>query len=401
VSLTEDLRDAFDVGGRGLQPQGLRRSNERAVLTVIAFNPGSSNAEIARRSGLAPQTVSAILADCETAGLIVRGEVLRGRRGQPATPIFLRATGAFSIGVEIGWRHAEVLVIDLHARVLASKRLHYPYPDAATIVPALVAMIAEVRGVLPAGAEPRLADVGIALPPELVARLERFGAPAEQAALWAELDLAAELRSACGLETSLLDCGSAAAWAQVIAHEPPRPSRLIHFFLGDDIAAARLSEGQQWEGPFGAAANLGDMLVPGPDGRLLPAHRLASLSALADIAGDAAPADRPPHEWTYEHLGPKLDLWIEQAAAALANVIYNTTTVAPAGLAIIDGLLPSPVLLRLIEATDAALRILPPGARPVPRLEAGRLGAVAAAVGAAELPLYRRYFSRSLADITG
>lgn len=39
-------------------------------------------------SGLAPQTVSAILNDVEAAGLIVRGEVLRGRRGQPATPIF-------------------------------------------------------------------------------------------------------------------------------------------------------------------------------------------------------------------------------------------------------------------------------------------------------------------------
>src|SRR5690606_32187911 len=64
-SLTEELRDAFDVRGRGLQPQGLRRANERAVLTVIAFYPGSSNAEIARRAGLAPQTVSAILSDCE------------------------------------------------------------------------------------------------------------------------------------------------------------------------------------------------------------------------------------------------------------------------------------------------------------------------------------------------
>ena len=83
---SEPVRDAFDAGGRGLQHQGLRRANERAVLTVIGFNPGVSNADIARLSGLAPQTVSAILTDLDGMGLIARGEVLRGRRGQPATP---------------------------------------------------------------------------------------------------------------------------------------------------------------------------------------------------------------------------------------------------------------------------------------------------------------------------
>ncbi|MFD2648360.1 ROK family protein [Devosia albogilva] len=398
-SLTEELRDAFDVRGRGLQPQGLRRANERAVLTVIAFYPGFSNAEIARRTGLAPQTVSAILADCEQAGLIERGEVLRGRRGQPATPIFLRADGAFGIGVEIGWRHAEVLLLDLHAQVRSRQRLHYAYPDATTIMTALGTAIAALRAELPAGAQARLADIGVALPGEMLTGLDRFGAPPEQAALWAELDLASELQAQTGLEVSILDCGSAAAWAQVVHHPPPRPSRFIHFFLGNDIAAARLAEGVEWEGPFGAPANLGDMLVSDSRGQLQPAHQLASLSSLAALAGPALPAHLPPHEWTYDELGPVLDLWIDQAASALATVIYNTTTVAAAGLAIVDGLLPAPVLHRLIEVTERALAGLPVGSRPVPRLGAGHLGAVAAAVGAAELPIYRRYFSRAFADI--
>ena len=400
-SLKGELRDAFEVGGRGLQPQGLRRANERAVLTVVAFHPGSSNAEIARRSGLAPQIVSAILADCEQAGLIERGEVRRGRRGQPATPIFLKANGAYAIGVEVGWRHAEVLLLDLHIQVRARKRLHYPYPDAGTLASSLADMIAEVRRALPASDEDRLVDVGIALPADFLSRLQWFGAPPEQIALWAELDLAGELRAETELEVSLLDSGSAAAWAQIVDHDPPRPARFIHLFLGNDIAAARLAEGLQWEGPFGAAANLGDMLVPDPEGKLRPAHQLASLSALAALAGPLVPAHLPPHEWDYDALEPVLDVWINQAAVALANLIYNTTTVTPAGLAIIDGFLPPAESHRLIEATAKALSTLPTGARPVPRLEAGRFGPLAAAVGAAELPLYRRYFSRSLADIAG
>ena len=54
---TNPTIDIFNLGSKGLQHNGLRRANERAVLTVIGFNPGLSNAEIARMSGLAPQTV--------------------------------------------------------------------------------------------------------------------------------------------------------------------------------------------------------------------------------------------------------------------------------------------------------------------------------------------------------
>ena len=113
--------DLFALGSKGLQHHGLRLANERAVLTVIGINPGLSNAGIARISGLAPQTVSAILNEVEAAGLIERGEVLRGRRGQPATPIFIKPTGAYSIGIELGWRHADVLVLNIAAEVVGHR----------------------------------------------------------------------------------------------------------------------------------------------------------------------------------------------------------------------------------------------------------------------------------------
>ena len=99
---------------------GVRIANERAVLTLITITPGSSNADLARRSGLGPQTTSRIISDLEERGLIVRGQVLRGRRGQPATPLFLNPQGAYSIGVEIGWRHLHVALVNLTGNVLAS-----------------------------------------------------------------------------------------------------------------------------------------------------------------------------------------------------------------------------------------------------------------------------------------
>src|SRR6218665_1624036 len=102
--------DGLEPLGRGFAQAGVRIANERAVLTLIGLNPGASNADLARLSGLGPQTTSRIVAELEARELVQRGDVLRGRRGQPATPLFLDPDGAYVIGVEVGWRHFEVLL---------------------------------------------------------------------------------------------------------------------------------------------------------------------------------------------------------------------------------------------------------------------------------------------------
>ena len=181
-----------------MQHQGLRRANERAVMTLVGFNPGVSNAEIARLSGLAPQTVSAILVEMERAGLITRGEVLRGRRGQPATPIFLRADGAFSIGCEIGWRHMDVVLINMHAQILGRVHKEYAYPDATSIAD----MVAEAALSLLASLTPehraRVVEFGVAMPTYMGRQLDLVSAPPEQAALWQSLDIAGNWAGAPG-----------------------------------------------------------------------------------------------------------------------------------------------------------------------------------------------------------
>src|SRR3569833_1221212 len=99
----EAAKTFFATVARGVQPASVRQSNQRAILTVISLEPGCSNADIARRTGLAPQTVAAVLDDLEIAGLLKRGAARRGGgRGQPATPIYINPDGAYAIGAEIG-----------------------------------------------------------------------------------------------------------------------------------------------------------------------------------------------------------------------------------------------------------------------------------------------------------
>ncbi len=401
--VSEPVRDAFDAGGRGLQHQGLRRANERAVLTVIGFNPGVSNADIARQSGLAPQTVSAILTDLDSAGLIMRGEVLRGRRGQPATPIFLHPEGAYAIGVEIGWRHLQVLLLNLNGQVLAQQRSYYDFPDAANIVDAIVTMMDEVLAPLSEAQRSRLANIGVALPTNIADNLALVGAPEGQFALWNRLDLAAELRRRSGLEVNLFNDGNAACWAELTAFPRPRPTDFIYFLISHYIAAGIVGQGMLWEGPSGNSANLGSMLVSDGQGRPQVAHFIASVASLRTRLAAAGfhIASADPAGWDWETFGPVLEHWLTDSARALAKVVFNTATVIETRLVVLDSILPATIVAKLVERLEAELRLLPIAPYVPPQVLPGHRGGLAPAVGAAELTLYRRYFSRQLAERAG
>ena len=98
----------------------------------------------AHRSTLACRTVPAASGGGDQFGGVVE-QVGQPRRGQPATPLFLNPGGAYVIGVEIGWRHFEVLLLAMSGKTLASIRRSYEYPDIDTIFTEVCAEIATVR----------------------------------------------------------------------------------------------------------------------------------------------------------------------------------------------------------------------------------------------------------------
>ena len=82
-------------------------------------------------------------------------------------------------------------------------------------------------------------------------------------------------------------------------------------------------------------------------------------------------------------------------------MVFNTQTVIESGLVVIDSILPAAVVTQLVRRLDAELRRLPISPYTPPQVLPGHLGALAPAIGGAELTLYRRYFSRTLADLAG
>src|SRR4051794_32302580 len=95
-----------------------RRPKARAhVLAILCELGAPSRAELARRTALAPSTVSAIVPELADEGLVA--ETARGAApttsglGRPATLVALHRRAGVSAGIDFGKRHVRVALADL------------------------------------------------------------------------------------------------------------------------------------------------------------------------------------------------------------------------------------------------------------------------------------------------
>lgn len=391
----------FSTAGVGVQTSDVRLTNQRVVLTAVSTHPGSSAAELSRQTKLAPQTVAAILLDLETDGLIKPGEVIRGKRGQPATPYFINPSGAYSIGVEIGWHHIEGVLVNIGGEVLAQYRRDYAYPDARVMFTELAGLVAQFKAKLPERERSKLLGAGVAAPGGIGRNVGLLQADPEIGKAWQGVDLREKAEEVMELPVALFNDGNAACWAELGSQPSALPESFAYILVSTFLAAGIVAEGTLWEGPTGNSANLGSMLVTDQHGDQNFVHLLASIYALEQRlsgAGIVAPPTNPMF-WPWGDWEPYVSDWLAEASLAIAQSLINTAAVIEVGSAVVDGVMPAAIVDRLIAGITEQLEVLPTLTFDSPTVTKGHLGGAAPSTGAAYLPLFRRYFSRDLSHV--
>lgn len=393
----KNFKDAFEPIARGVAQSGIRLANERAVMTFIAGRPGGSNADIARFTGLGPQTTARILADLEERQLVERGSVLRGRRGQPATPYQLNPDGAYTLGVEIGWRHSEVLLLSLAGEVLWQRRNRYAFPDAAVLLDRVADDARVAIGTLPASRRGRVLGMSLATPSSFHRTLTRLGATVDQMQAWDGLDIVGELEQRVGLPAIWQNDGNAVAWSEIATYPSQRPPGFACLYVGTYIGAGVVVEGVLWEGPTGNAADIGSSVVVGMDGKPTFPHLVAGLFSLCARLTRAGirPTEPDMDKWDWPALESVVGPWLDEAAYVLAQAVMTTRAMAEVDLVVIDGEMPREVLGRLLELIRKHLDALPVLGHGLPELTEGHVGRSAAAMGAAQRLFFHTFFSRN------
>ena len=118
----------------GVNQQGVREHNERLILSMIQRHGTMPASDIARRAGLSPQTVSVILRGLETEGFVERGDPVRGKVGKPSIPMALAPEGAYSVGLKVGRRSADLVLTDFNGQPRQQMQFTYRYPMPQAIL---------------------------------------------------------------------------------------------------------------------------------------------------------------------------------------------------------------------------------------------------------------------------
>lgn len=385
-------RAASALRPRGSNQGGVRQYNERVLLQAIRQRGAMPAADLARLTHLTAQTVSQITKKLEAEGLLARGAPQRGKVGQPSVPLALNPDGAYAVGIKVGRRSLDVLLVDFTGRPRERWRLAHAFPDPPLLLAEIGARLKEIRRKLgPAGRE-RVQGIGIAAPLALGGWQALLGMPAALAARWNVTDLAAEVTRLSPWPVQQVKDTAAACVAELVAGRGRGVPSYLYIYVDTFIGGALVIDGQLRAGPHGNAGAVGSLPLAqaGPDERA-PAQLLAAASLL-NLEHAYAQAGLDVRAALDERaLEPPWDVhtrrWLGAAAAAIALAVIDGACLLELDGVIVDGAFARPLQAALLEACAQALaRYSWEGVRR-PALLAGSVGADAGALGGALLPL--------------
>jgi len=389
--------DALRLKPRGSSQGGLRQYNERVVLQAIRLHGALPGAEIARVTQLTAQTISLILKRLEADGLLLRGEPVRGKVGQPSVPLRLNPDGALAIGIKVGRRSMDVLLVDFTGTVRQRWTLDYRYPDPDQLLAEIGARLAEIGAQLSADALGRVQGVGIAAPFSLGGWQTLLDMPPDVAARWPAVNLRAEVAARTDLPVSLIKDTAAACVAELVAGRGRSVQSFLYVFVDTFIGGGLVLDSHLRAGLHGNAGAIGSlpMGLAAPGGGTAPAQ-LLSVASLANLEAryrqhglDAAAVadDRALQAPWVAHT----QAWLAEAAGAVALAVNSAACLLDLEAVIIDGSFSRALQAALVTALQQALDRYSWEGVTRPMLLPGTIGSDARALGGALLPLHANF----------
>jgi predicted NBD/HSP70 family sugar kinase len=386
---------------RGSNQVGMRQYNERVVLQAIRLHGSLPKADLARLTQLSTQTVSLIIDRLHGDGLVVKQEPVRGKVGQPSVPMALNPDGAFSIGIKIGRRNCDLLLLDFAGQVRERVSLSYDFPEPTLLFAHLKQHLAAIPARLGAALAERIVGVGIAVPLSLGGWHTLLGVSAARTHVWDDIDIQAQVQTLTFLPVQLVKDTAAACVAELVAGRGRSVKSFVYLFIDTFIGGGVVIDSHWRAGLSGNAGAIGSMPLHASTavGSSAAGQRPAQVLSVASLyqleqrfsaAGLDATACYDERALTGA-FAAHTSAWINEASAAIALVVQNAACVLDMDAVIIDGSLSRSLLAQLHLALAAALQNYSWEGIAQPEVLQGTIGSDARAMGGALLPLYSSF----------
>jgi len=238
----------------------IRLLNVSRVFHALREHPGSSQRDIARRTGMDRATVSAVVAQLQEQDLLERAQKPRhGRAGRPETALRLAERAGWFVGVRLDPQEIHIVATTLDARLVAKRRV----PGSSDVTTAVRRVGAVVREL--AAAEgvrlKRIRGVGVGVP----GLMDREGRLALGPNLgWHDVPILDLLRAALPVPVYADNDTKAAALAETLFGTCHNVMDFVLVIAHAGIGSALFQGGMLQRGWRGYAGELGHVkVVPG------------------------------------------------------------------------------------------------------------------------------------------
>lgn len=381
-------RNAF-----GATPSRVRDHNARSILTLLRDRGALSGAEIARVLSVSAQTASVILRALEEQGLLIKGEAKKGKVGKPQMPYVLNQKGSYALGLRLGRRSTDMVLMDLVGDVRAKVSVNYSYPTPDLIegfVKNAIQTLTDNSGI----SVTQLEGIGVASPFELWNWLDALGAPKAEADLWRDYSLTDALWDITNIPVFVANDMTMACNAERMFGNGKTMQDFGYFYVGSFVGGGLVLNGKVFHGDRANAGAFGSIPTQRNargNQQLIHSASLYSLeSAISEKNGSRVMIRANSALFEAEPL--LVEAWLKEAAEGLAVAMTAVTAVLDIQDIILDGAFPTRIKESLIQHTQSALKTVDQqGLNPF-QISPGALGKTAGARGAAYEPLIRAYF---------
>jgi predicted NBD/HSP70 family sugar kinase len=357
---------------KGTNASGMRRYNERLILSAVRRSGGASKAELARATALSPQAVVRIVDQLADKGFLVQTGRRKGGMGQPALVYRINGARGYTVGLEVGRASLTLVLLDFDGQRKAIRHRHIPFPTIDLVVDETNRFLGDALTAEPQPVLESLMGVGIAMPWFLGEWGDELAITDDQASEWRRDDVAERLAAGISWPLFFENDGNAAALAQLLCGAGVDLQNFLYVNLGTFVGGGLVLGGNVIQGRHGNAGALASMPIGMKGASDFLIHHASLYSLGANPEPDAVTA------------------WTDRCADALGFAVISANSLLDLEAVIIDGT-SQDVVARVGAALERRLhRDVPPDFFR-PAIRCGEFGTSAAATGAGLLPLHARF----------
>lgn len=358
-------------------------AEHRRIVWHLRTTGPTARIELANRLGFHNGALTRLIRELLMLGVVEEREQTQSvARGRPTVPLALSGRAGYAAGaiVHPGW--LEIALVDFTGETIVTDVVAFSSPeprDFAEQVDRRLRELALEHNLM----RSRFLGLGIAVPGPIVAGTPSRRRTVNWLKAWRDIDYDHYFADYFGFPVYIENDATLAALAEFYDSGLIMScTSAIVFFVGHGVGGGVIHQREILRGEFG---NSGDI------GRMFPAEepRPSGIDLLACL--QAAGADIPSLFNVESCLASHrsvIDAWVVRAGDQLAVAAHSGVAWLDPGAVILSGPLPQPILDALGERLRHSPWMSELSWLPLPTLYASRLGASAAAVGAALLPIH-------------